>query len=174
MAERNMTGLSALAGAKFTERALFAAKATQTTQYVVLGEGIAEEFSLLEQELSEGLQTFAQDSSRRFWKQKLIAAGFRPTRKTLFTWLGRSQTVTEAEFDGFLASVAELCCEGSTLLFDCSDEGLFEGFSLELRLGQHGFLTAEYLTPQDVTELLLRTGESIRHICLVQAVWKQV
>lgn len=71
-----------------------------------------------------------------------------------------------------LSEVAALSAEGSTLLFDCSDSGLFDPFSLQLILQDYGFLLMEHLTPEDIRLFILDDGPSLAHTCLVNAVWK--
>ncbi|MGN1168515.1 MAG: class I SAM-dependent methyltransferase, partial [Acutalibacteraceae bacterium] len=96
-------------------------------------------------------------------------------KKSFFSLLGVSFYLTKEQFEATLESIAELSSDGSTLVFDYADEGLFDSgvkrvrnmlamaaaggepmkscFSyneLEKLLERHGFLIYELLTSPDI------------------------
>ena len=115
-----------------------------------------------------------------FWKlpslaERLIAAGFDPSAKSFFSWLGVTYYLSAEAIDTMLSSLSSLCADGSTLVFDYPDENFFNAperrvqntimmakaggepmqsaFSyseLEKLLEKHGFLIYELLTPEDI------------------------
>ncbi len=107
--------------------------------------------------------------------ERLIAAGFDPSAKSFFSWLGVTYYLSAEAIDAMLASLSELCADGSALVFDYPDENFFDAperrvqntiimakaggepmktaFSyskLETMLEKHGFLIYELLTPDDI------------------------
>lgn len=105
----------------------------------------------------------------------LITAGFDPSAKAFFSWLGVTYYLSAEEIDTMFAVLSELCADGSTIVFDYPDENFFDAcekcvqntimmakaggepmqsaFSykeLEKLLEKHGFLIYELLTPDDI------------------------
>ena len=192
-----------IARARFCEDSLRAAVQTGTQQIVLLGAGLdtlafrapelvgrcnvfevdhpATQADKLERVrragwvMPENLRFAAVDFAKDDLGKALLDAGFEPGKKTFFSWLGVSYYLAEEEIGRMLDSVAALSAQGSTLLFDFADEGLFESkvrrvqnmlamaaaggepmkscFSyeaLERLLERHGFLIYELLTPQEI------------------------
>ena len=107
--------------------------------------------------------------------ERLIAAGFDTKAKSFFSWLGVTYYLSAEAIGKTLTELSSLCADGSTLVFDYSDENFFEApekrvqntimmakaggepmqsaFSyseLEKLLEKHGFLIYELLTPDDI------------------------
>ena len=107
--------------------------------------------------------------------ERLIAAGFDPSVKTFFSWLGVTYYLSPEAIDAMLSALSGLCADGSTLVFDYPDENFFDApekrvqntilmakaggepmrasFSyseLERLLEKHGFLIYELLTPDEI------------------------
>ena len=107
--------------------------------------------------------------------ERLIAAGFDPSAKSFFSWLGVTYYLSTEAIDTMLATLSELCADGSTLVFDYPDENFFDAtekrvqntimmakaggepmqsmFSyseLEKLLEKHGFMIYESLIPDDI------------------------
>ena len=55
----------------------------------------------------------------------MIAAGFNPSVKSFFSWLGVTYYLSTESIDKTLAELSELCADGSTLVFDYPDENFF-------------------------------------------------
>ena len=114
---------------------------------------------------------FAKDSLT----ERLTGAGFDPSAKSFFSWLGVTYYLSTEAIDKTLAELSSLCADGSTLVFDCPDENFFDApekrvqntimmakagsepmqaaFSygeLEKLLQKHRFLIYELLTPDDI------------------------
>lgn len=218
-----------LARAKFCEDSLKTAMRTGTAQYVILGAGL-DTFAFREPDFLKKYKVFEVDHpktqadkierirragleipcnlsyvpidfSKDNLKIGLIEAGFDPTRKTFFSWLGVSYYLTEAEIETMLDNVAELSADGSSLVFDCADERLFssgtkrvqnmiamaqaagepmkscfEYRKIEKLLEKHRFLIYEFLTPEDIqTQYFDGRGKTLtafEHINYVTAVYK--
>lgn len=189
-----------LCRAAYCERALAVARATGTLQYVILGAGL-DTFAFRSTGFSGGRTVFEVDHpstqrdklariERAGWplpdnlrfvpvdfaqdslRERLLAAGFDPAKKTFFSWLGVSYYLTREQIDAFLAELASLCADGSSLVFDCAGSGFFDApeprvqklialacssgepmkscFSrreLAMLLEAHGFLIYEELSP---------------------------
>lgn len=107
--------------------------------------------------------------------EQLIAAGFDPSVKSFFSWLGVTYYLSLGAIDTMLSALSRLSAEGSTLVFDYPDENFFDAtekrvqntimmakaggepmqsaFSygeLEKLLEKHGFLIYELLAPDDI------------------------
>ena len=107
--------------------------------------------------------------------ERLIAAGFDPSVKTFFSWLGVTYYLSPEAIDAMLSALSSLCADDSTLVFDYPDENFFDApekrvqntilmakaggepmrasFSyseLERLLEKHGFLIYELLTPDEI------------------------
>jgi len=194
---------SPLCRAAYTEKALKAAVLTGTKQYVVLGAGM-DTFAFRETEFLSKYRVFEVDHpltqadkmeriARAGWTvpdtltfvpvdftkdslaERLIAAGFDPSVKSFFSWLGVTYYLSVEAIDTMLSALSSLCADGSTLVFDYPDENFFKApekrvqnnimmanaggepmqaaFSyseLEKLLEKHGFLIYELLTPRDI------------------------
>jgi methyltransferase (TIGR00027 family) len=57
----------------------------------------------------------------------LVAAGFEPTRATLFVWEGVTNYLTEPAVSATLAAIRALAAPGSTLVFTYVDAGVLDG-----------------------------------------------
>ena len=112
--------------------------------------------------------------------ERLIAAGFEPSAKSFFSWLGVTYYLSAEEIGTMLSVLSLLCVDGSTLVFDYPDENFFDAserrvqntimmakaggepmqsaFSygeLEKLLEKHGFLIYELLTPDDIQKNII-------------------
>ncbi len=218
-----------LARARFCEDSLKIAMQTGTAQYVILGAGL-DTFAFRETdfmkkykvyevdhpqtqsdkigritraklEIPDNLFYVPVDFSKDDLKAGLLKAGFDPTQKTFFSWLGVSYYLSEEEIETMLDNIASLSVEGSSLVFDYADENLF--FSkvkrvqnmlamaraggepmkscfnyaeLEKLLEKHKFLIYELMTAQDIQAQYFqgRVDEltAFEHINYVTAVYK--
>mgnify|MGYP002515496775 CR=1 FL=1 len=194
---------SPLCRAAYAEKALRTAALTGTEQYVILGAGM-DTFAFRETEFLSKHRVFEVDHpltqadkkeriTRAGWTipgsltfvpvdftkdrlaERLIAAGFDPSVKSFFSWLGVTYYLSADAIDAMLSALSSLCADGSTLVFDYPDEGFFDApekrvqntilmakaggepmqsaFSyraLEKLLERHGFLIYELLTPDDI------------------------
>lgn len=194
---------SPLCRAAYTEKALKTAVLTGTKQYVILGAGM-DTFAFRETEFLLKYRVFEVDHpltqadkleriARAGWTvpdnltfvpvdftkdslaERLIAAGFDPSAKSFFSWLGVTYYLSAEAIGKTLAELSSLCADGSTLVFDYPDENFFNApekrvqntimmakaggepmqsaFSyaeLEKLLEKHGFLIYELLTPDDI------------------------
>ena len=194
---------SPLCRAAYTEKALKAAVLTGAKQYVILGAGM-DTFAFRETEFLSEYRVFEVDHpltqadkleriTRAGWTipdnlsfvpvdftkdsltERLIAAGFDPSVKSFFSWLGVTYYLSAEAIDTMLSALSTLCANGSTLVFDYPNEGFFaapekrvqntimmakaggesmrSAFSyseLEKLLEKHGLLIYELLTPDDI------------------------
>lgn len=194
---------SPLCRAAYTEKALKAAALTGTKQYVILGAGM-DTFAFRETKFLSKHRVFEVDHpltqadkleriTRAGWTvpdnltfvpvdftkdsltEQLIAAGFDPSVKSFFSWLGVTYYLSAEAIGTMLSALSSLCANGSTLVFDYPDENFFDAserrvqntimmakaggepmqsaFSyseLETLLEKHGFLIYELLTPEDI------------------------
>ncbi|MGN1095053.1 MAG: class I SAM-dependent methyltransferase [Eubacteriales bacterium] len=192
-----------LARAVFCEESLKTAVLTGTEQYVILGAGM-DTFALRERWFTEKYKVFEADHpltqadkisrirnggfdmpenlifvpidfGKDSLKEKLLRSGFDRRKKTFFSWLGVSYYLSAEEIGKMLDDIAYLSSDGSTLVFDCADEGLFTSgkrrvknmislaaaggepmktcFSyvdLESLLEKYGFLIYELLTDDEI------------------------
>lgn len=194
---------SPLCRAAYTEKALKVAALTGTKQYVILGAGM-DTFAFRETKFLSKHRVFEVDHpltqadkleriTRAGWTvpdnltfvpvdftkdsltEQLIAAGFDPSVKSFFSWLGVTYYLSAEAIGTMLSALSSLCANGSTLVFDYPDENFFDAserrvqntimmakaggepmqsaFSyseLETLLEKHGFLIYELLTPEDI------------------------
>ena len=194
---------SPLCRVAYTEKALKTAALTGTKQYVILGAGM-DTFAFRETEFLAKYRVFEVDHpltqadkleriARAGWTipdnlsfdpvdftkdsltERLIAAGFDPSVKSFFSWLGVTYYLSAEAIDTMLSALSSLCADGSSLVFDYPDENFFDAaekrvqntimmakaggepmqsaFSyaeLEKLLEKHGFLIYELLTPDDI------------------------
>ena len=194
---------SPLCRTAYTEQALKTAVLTGTKQYVILGAGL-DTFAFQETEFLSKYQVFEVDHpltqadkqeriTRAGWTipdnlafvpvdftkdslaERLIAAGFDPSAKSFFSWLGVTYYLSAEAIDTMLSALSTLCADGSTLVFDYPDENFFDApekrvqntimmakaggepmktalsySELEKLLTKHGFLIYELLTPDDI------------------------
>ena len=207
---------SPLCRAAYTEQALKTAVLTGTKQYVILGAGM-DTFAFRETEflskhkvfevdhpltqadkieritragrtISDNLTFVPVDFTKDNLSERLIAAGFDPSVKTFFSWLGVIYYLSTDAIDTMLAALSKLCADGSTLVFDYPDENFFgapekrvqntimmakaggeamkSAFSyreLEKLLEKHGFLIYELLTPDDIQrDIIDKAGADIK------------
>lgn len=128
-----------------------------------------------------GLSFVSVDFGKDDLRSRLLDAGFDETEKTFFSLLGVSYYLSCNELEEFLSSVAALSSEGSSLLFDYADGGVFEAeetrvknmigmaaackepmkfcsgeFELMTLLEKHGFLIYDMLTPYDIDSRYFR------------------
>ena len=196
-------GPTPLSRARFAEDSLKTAVKTGTAQYVILGAGL-DTFAWREGDLLKKLTVFEvdhpltqADKRRRLQeaglsvpenlrfvpadflvddlKARLLQQGFDETKKTFFSLLGVAYYLSEAALCALLQSIASFAAEGSTLLFDYGDEGLFSSsdkrvknmlamaqaggepmvfsadeLSLTLLLDKYNFLLYEALSPEEI------------------------
>ena len=194
---------SPLCRTAYTEQALKTAVLTGTKQYVILGAGL-DTFAFQETEFLSKYQVFEVDHpltqadkqeriTRAGWTipdnlafvpvdftkdslaERLIAAGFDPSAKSFFSWLGVTYYLSAEAIDTMLSALSSICADGSTLVFDYPDENFFDApekrvqntimmakaggepmktalsySELEKLLAKHGFLIYELLTPDDI------------------------
>ena len=207
---------SPLCRAAYTEKALKAAALTSTKQYVILGAGM-DTFAFRETEFLSKHRVFEVDHpltqadkleriTRAGWTvpdnltfvsvdftkdslaERLIAAGFAPSVKSFFSWLGVTYYLSTEAIGKMLAELSSLCADGSTLVFDYPDENFFSApekrvqntimmanaggepmqsaFSygaLEKLLEKRGFLIYELLTPDDIQrDVIDKTGADMK------------
>ena len=202
---------SPLCRATYTEKALKAAVLTGTKQYVILGAGM-DTFAFREPEFLSKYRVFEVDHpltqadklgriTRAGWTvpdnlafvpvdftkdslaERLIAAGFDPSAKSFFSWLGVTYYLSAKAIDAMLSALSSLCADGSTLVFDYPDENFFNApekrvqntimiakaggepmqsafpySELEKLLETHGFLIYELLTPNDIQRDVIDKG----------------
>lgn len=192
-----------LARAAFCEDALKASVQTGMEQYVILDAGL-DTFAFREQEFIKRYEVFELDHpltqkdkkeriKRAGWTlpdklhfvpidftkdnigDKLIDAGFKPEKKTFFSWLGVCMYLEQSAIEKVLQNLSTLAADGSDLIFDYADDGLFHAeerrvqnmiamakaggeemkssfdqMSLELMLSTHHFLTYEHLSRREI------------------------
>lgn len=192
-----------LARAAFCEDALKASVQTGMEQYVILDAGL-DTFAFREQEFIKRYEVFELDHpltqkdkkeriKRAGWTlpdklhfvpidftkdnigDKLIDAGFKPEKKTFFSWLGVCMYLERSAIEKVLQNLSTLAADGSDLIFDYADDGLFHAeerrvqnmiamakaggeemkssfdqMSLELMLSTHHFLTYEHLSRREI------------------------
>lgn len=218
-----------LCRAAYCEAALQTAMRTGTQQYAILGAGL-DTFAFRNPEFLKKFRVFEVDHpktqedkrariARAGWQEpaqlsfvgvdftkddlaaQLLSAGFDPKKKTFFSWLGVSYYLYRSEIEAMLDALHALCADGSTLLFDYADEGLFtsryprvqkmvtlaqaagepmracfDALSLDQMLAAHGFLVYEQLDPAAIQrEIIAPSGAPLcafEHIHYVQAVCK--
>lgn len=143
-----------LCRAAYCESALAVARRSGTLQYVILGAGL-DTFAFRSTGFSGGRTVFEVDHpltqrdklariERAGWplpdnlrfvsvdfaqdslRDRLLAAGFDPAKKTFFSWLGVSYYLTREQIDAFLSELASLCADGSSLVFDYAGSGFFD------------------------------------------------
>lgn len=207
---------SPLCRASYTEQALKTAALTGTKQYVILGAGL-DTFAFREPEFLSKDKVFEVDHPltqkdklerihRAGWTvpdnlafvpvdftkdsltERLTAAGFDPTVKSFFSWLGVTYYLSAEAIGKTLSELSSLCAEGSTLVFDYPDQNFFDAsekrvqntimmaqaagepmqsvFSygeLEKLLQKHGFLIYELLTPDDIQrDIIGKAGADLK------------
>ena len=207
---------SPLCRAAYTEKALKAAVLTGTKQYVMLGAGM-DTFAFREPEFLSKYNVFEVDHpltqadkleritcagwtvpdnlifvpvdfAKDSLTERLTAAGFDPSVKSFFSWLGVTYYLSAEAIDKTLAELSSLCVDGSTLGFDYPDENFFDAsekrvqntimmakaggepmqsaFSygeLEKLLETHGFLIYELLTPDDIQkDIIDKAGADLK------------
>ena len=207
---------SPLCRAAYTEQALKTAVLTGTKQYVILGAGL-DTFAFREPEFLSKHRVFEVDHpltqadkkeriARAGWTipdnltfvpvdftkdslaERLVTAGFDPSAKSFFSWLGVTYYLSAEAIDTMLSALSSLCADGSTLVFDYPDENFFDApekrvqntimmtkaggepmktaFSdseLEKLLEKHGFLIYELLTPDTIQrDIIDKTGSDLK------------
>lgn len=142
-----------LARAAFCEDALKAAVHEGAEQYVILGAGM-DTFAFREADFLRKYDVFEVDHpltqedkkeriKRAGWAipeklhfvpidftkddmcRGLLDAGFSPKKKTFFSWLGVSMYLDQAAIENMLRNIADFSADGSGLVFDYADAGLF-------------------------------------------------
>ena len=207
---------SPLCRAAYTEKALKTAVLTGAKQYVILGAGL-DTFAFRETAFLSKHRVFEVDHpltqadkreriTRAGWTvpdnlafvpvdftkdsltERLIAAGFDPSVKSFFSWLGVTYYLSAEAIDTMLSALSSLCADGSALVFDYPDENFFDApekrvqntvlmakaggepmktaFSygaLEKLLEEHGFLIYELLTPDEIQrDIIDRAGAELK------------
>ena len=207
---------SPLCRSAYTEQALKTAVLTSTKQYVILGAGL-DTFTFREKEFLSKHKVFEVDRSamqadkrerivRAGWTvpdnlafvpvdfakdsltERLAAAGFDPSAKSFFSWLGVTYYLSAEAIDKTLSELSSLCADGSTLVFDYPDENFFDApekrvqntimmakaggepmqsafsyIKLEKMLEKHGFLIYELLTPDEIQrDIIGKAGADLK------------
>ena len=141
-----------LARAAYAEKVVLNELKLGTQQYVILGAGLdtfawrypsltdvtifeidhpaTQKFKLerLQQagyELPSHLKLVAMDFTKKLSLEKLIAAGFDPSKKTVFSLLGVTYYLTAIELQQMLHVFFKDLPQGSSIVFDFADENLF-------------------------------------------------
>lgn len=219
-----------LARAAFCENELKASVKTGTEQYVILGAGM-DTFAFREPDFSEKYDVFeldhplTQEDKRErinsagwtippklhfvpidFTKDdigvKLTESGYRTEKTTFFSWLGVSMYLDRSAIENLLQNIASISANGSHLLFDYADAGLFHSeerrvqnmlamakaggeemrssfdqMSLESMLSEHGFMICEHLNCKEIHDLFFsgRTDglSAFEHINYAHAVLRK-
>lgn len=214
----------------YCEEALGAAVKTGTEQYVILGAGL-DTFAFRKPEMLKVLSVFeldhpktqsdklerikmsgaevpsklhfaAVDFTKDSIEEALKDAGFDFGKKTFFSWLGVSYYLAREDIEKMLETISGFAADGSTLLFDYADEGLFLsdcprvqnmvkmaaaggeemkssfGFTaLDMMLSDYGFMVYEILAPRDIQKRFIEPSSAdmtaFEHINYVQAVFKK-
>ena len=212
----------------YCETALKTAMRTGTEQYVILGAGF-DTFAFREPEFMQKYMVYEidhpktqADKMERIARagldipdnlifvgvdftqdnlgEMLLSAGFDKTKKTFFSWLGVSYYLCREDIEKMLENISSFAADGSTLLFDYADAGLFSSdekrvqnmiamakaggeemkssfdyWSMEQMLSNYGFLIYEILEPKDIqTRIIGKRGmKAFEHINYVQAVIKK-
>ena len=207
---------SPLCRAAYTEQALKTAVLTGTKQYVILGAGL-DTFAFRKPEFLSKHKVFEVDHLltqknklerivRAGWTvpdnlifvpvdfakdsltERLSAAGFDPSAKSFFSWLGVTYYLSAESIDKTLSELSSLCADGSTLVFDYPDENFFDApeervqntimmakagnepmqsafsyIELEKMLEKHGFLIYELLTPDEIQrDIIDKAGADLK------------
>lgn len=207
---------SPLCRAAYTEKALKTAVLTGTKQYVILGAGM-DTFAFREKEFVSKHKVFEVDHpltqadkkeriahvgwtipgnltfvpvdfTKDSLAERLIAAGFDPSAKSFFSWLGVTYYLSAEAIATMLSALSSICADGSSLVFDYPDENFFDAperrvqntimmakaggepmktaFSyseLEKLLEKYGFLIYELLTPDDIQrDIIDKTGADMK------------
>ena len=212
----------------YCETALKTAMRTGTEQYVILGAGF-DTFAFREQEFVQRYMVYEidhpktqADKMERIARagldipdnlifvgvdftqdnlgEMLLSAGFDETKKTFFSWLGVSYYLCREDIEKMLVNISSFAADGSTLLFDYADAGLFSSdekrvqnmiamakaggeemkssfdyWSMEQMLSDYGFLIYEFLEPNDIQTQIIgnRDMKAFEQINYVQAVIKK-
>ncbi len=207
---------SPLCRAAYTEKALKTSVRTGAKQYVILGAGL-DTFAFRETAFLSKHRVFEVDHpltqadkreriARAGWTvpenltfvpvdftkdsltERLIAAGFDPSVKSFFSWLGVTYYLSLEAIGSTLSALSGLCADGSALVFDYPDESFFDApekrvqntilmakaggepmqsaFSygtLETLLEKHGFLIYVLLTPDDIQrDIIDKAGSDLK------------
>lgn len=96
------------------------------------------------------------------WKEKLLQAGYLPTRKSFGSLLGISYYLSKEEFRSLLHAISELMVDGSVLCFDypCEEESKETKTNQMLAMGAGEQMKAKY-SDLELKELLLNCGFEI-------------
>lgn len=212
----------------YCETALKTAMRTGTEQYVILGAGF-DTFAFREPEFMQKYMVYEIDHPKTqvdkmeriaragldipdnlifvgvdFTQdnlgEMLLSAGFDKTKKTFFSWIGVSYYLCREDIEKMLENISSFAADGSTLLFDYADAGLFSSdekrvqnmiamakaggeemkssfdyWSIEQMLSDYGFLIYEFLEPKDIQTRIIgkRDMKAFEHINYVQAVIKK-
>lgn len=215
--------------AAFCERALSSAVKTGCMQYVILGAGL-DTFAFRHSEflrrghvfevdhpatqsdkrrriaragwtLPENLRLIPTDLSKDSLRDCLLNAGFDPSRKSFFAWLGVSYYLNAEQIDALFGELSSLCAEGSAVAFDYAYQGFFEArerrvqnqlslaaaakepmkscFSaakLSSLLQRHSFLLFEEMSPESIQSSLIGTRcpdmKAFEHVHYALCVYK--
>lgn len=203
---------------------------TGAEQYVILGAGL-DTFAFREQEFLKRYEVFELDHPltqkdkkerirRAGWAlpdklhfvpidftkdelgEKLIESGFKPEKKSFFSWLGVCMYLEQNAIEKVLQNLSTLAADGSDLIFDYADDGLFQAeerrvqnmlamakaggeemkscfdqMSLELMLSSYHFLTYEHLSRREIQNRFFSERNdwlsAFEHINYVHAVLKK-
>lgn len=140
-------------------------------------------------EIPPSLKFVSVDFSEEQFKGSLLQAGFDPHVRTFFSWLGVTYYLTRKEIFNMFKDIANLAPKGSAIVFDYSDEGLFNenpslrvknmlgmakmagepmktAYSyeeLEADLEKAGLLIYEHLSPVDIEERYFKGRRDYYH-----------
>lgn len=99
------------------------------------------------------------DLSDPKWKDKLIAAGFRPDLKSFASLLGISYYLVKDDFKSILQALGSILCEGSDICFDypTTEDSKESQTNQTLAAGAGEQMKARY-SPDEMTKLLEDSG----------------
>jgi len=154
-------------------------------------------------ELPKNLHMVAVDFTKDDLAKRLVAAGFDPQKKTVFSLLGVSYYLTKEALQELLNDLKTLMTEGSSIVFDYADQGLFgsevkrvqnmlamakqggepmhsayEVGELEKMLEAAGLLIYEHLNPAEIQAAFFkkRTDDlkAFEHMHYIHAVYRGI
>jgi len=99
--------------------------------------------------IPEHVSYVAIDFNNQTLKERLLAAGYDPKRKTLFIWQGVSMYLTDEAVDATLNFVANNSGPGSAIIFDYLYQAVLDGIQRQSEvenMRRYRFMTGEGLT----------------------------
>jgi len=154
-------------------------------------------------ELPPNLHMAAVDFTKDDLVKHLAEAGFDPQKKTVFSLLGVSYYLSKEAFQELLNDLKALMTEGSSIIFDYADQGLFDSGvkrvqnmltmakqggepmqsayelrELEKMLEAAGLLIYEHLNPEEIQEAFFKNRtddlKAFEHMHYIHAVYRGI